>query len=213
MDGKEVIRHPKEESRYKGSKLGALVPDGTDSLGTGQGRYAQTGAIKAKLTIQRERGKGLPASLSVLVEVAHLLNAYLGTQARIFRSDIDWLLPLPQPSNRAQWAYLDSANKVRRRVACVEILQGRICSYLIEFEQRTSDRKTAILLISNNGKALGDHEFTKMLFEISKRKGSLENGTSLNYFSVLKLKHTWTSAEQYLKSIYNRLLSVTTKPL
>lgn len=209
LDGKEVIRHPKEECRYKGSKLGALIAGETDSLGTGQGTYAHTGAAKAKTTIQRMRSKGIPASLTIFVDVAHVLDAMPDIRAKVFRPEVEWLLPLLQPSNHSQWAYLDSCTKVRRGVIAIEICyQGR-SAYLIEFEQRISEHRTAALLLWQGGLELNDMAFSKILLDLSRSKG-VWNDLSLLKFGVqcTKLKHTWITVEACASSVKERLLAL-----
>lgn len=207
LDGKCVIRHPKEECRYKGVKFEQLIPMATTALGTGEGKHSPTDVEKAKIVMKSPRSKGLAASLETLIEVIRILNVSPGVQASIFCPDVKWRLPLIQPSNRAQWAYLDSSTKARRGVLAAEVRYKKCFNYVVEFEQRlSSDRKTAGLIANQDGSAMSRQIFTLVLLALSRNKGVWDE-VSLRKIGVVcvRLKHTWKDAQSCAQAVVERL--------
>lgn len=147
--GKEIIRTPKEQCRYKTAAL--RRPQGLDALSTGDGSCEESAIGSVHAELEREvpqvrRSEGLPASFESLHAVIEALNQLDGVTASI-RTPTERieLLRLSAPTRQWQWAYLDSSRRVRRRVVIVDIACEDSNGCVVEYERRPTERSRLAL--------------------------------------------------------------------
>lgn len=140
-------------------------------------------------------------------EAAKLLNSKAGFKASMRSSIKDqFAIPLHRPENRKQWAYLDSASRVRRHVWAIDIKLNRVHCCFLDYEMRRKGEKAAALVRPLSGANISNADFIMILHGISSSEGDWSN----HFFSqhsliTTKCSHTWSTAEQCANTI-NRLL-------
>src|SRR5690606_31860934 len=173
--GKEIIRTPKEQCHYKSAHL--RRPQGLDALGTGEAGYEENGIGPLRAELERsaskvKRSDALPASFESLLEVVEAANRLVGVTARIREpTDATGLLRLTEPASQRQWAYLDSAKKIRRRVMIVDFACEESHGCVIEYERRQSERSRLALFISRESARIPDGVLLQLLDELVSAEG------------------------------------------
>lgn len=208
LHGKEIIKTPKEQCKYKSASL--RKPKSSDLLGTGNAVNTSTGVGQAKIGWQKldvERRKRLPASFDTVLQIVDELNKVKGIAAvvRPPAAGIDYLRPAKR-SRISQWGYLDQNAKTVRRVLVIDIRTPKTCACLIEFEQRATESYKLALLVSGNQTVLPNMRLMLFLGMLVSAQGvwlrikSLPDGARLVLF-----KHTRPSAADFAKAIEKAL--------
>ncbi|MGH8075708.1 MAG: hypothetical protein ACREPE_00065 [Lysobacter sp.] len=176
LRGKEIIKTPKEQCRYKTSSFRRSQT--VALLGTGIADGEPNGVAPLRVGWQRdaERRQGLPASFDTLLAVVDALNVQSGVSATVRPSmPRTEFLPLTKPSAHWQWAYLDSASRTRRRVMTIDVECSGIHSSVVEFERRKGERSRLALLMLSESAALSDVRLELILGALVAVKGVWAN--------------------------------------
>lgn len=207
LRGKEIIKTPKDQCRYKTSSFRRSQT--VKLLGTGIASSEPNGVAPLRIGWQRdvERRHSLPASFDTLLAVVDALNAQSDVSATVRLSvPRTEFLPLTKPSAHWQWAYLDSASRMRRRVMTIDVECSGIDGSVVEFERRKGERSRVALLISSESAELSDSRLEAILGALVAVKGVWANikphppGLTLVFFN-----HSRTSADAYAKDICTAL--------
>ncbi len=211
LHGKEIIKTPKEQCKYKSASL--RKPKSSDLLGTGNPVNSPTGVGQAKIGWQNpevERRKRLPASFDAVLQIVDELNKINGVSALVRPSaaGIDYLRPAKR-SRISQWGYLDQDAKSVRRVLVVDIRTPKASACLIEFEQRAAESYKLALLVSGNQTVLSNMTLSPLLGALVSAQGVWSRIKSLPDDAHLVLfKHTRPSAAEFAKAIEKALVDV-----
>jgi hypothetical protein len=213
--GKQVIKTPKSECRYKSAQLHSTTVDG-ENIGTGDGTHGETKVKPGELVWdkreeeqqKRNRRKSLEASFAALYAVVDAINATDGARATVRESKLNAYIPLTEPQNRRQWSYLDSASRQRRETMLIDISAGDRHACLVEFQQRVGERCVIGLLICHGRPLLEDIEVSKLLLLLAKKKGVWRN---VRYPSegieIKSIRHTKPTAEELANALIDMLLA------
>lgn len=110
LTGKELEKPTeKTKSYYKAARKEPLIQPPSGELGTGKGNYTDSGTGTLRENTEMIRAKALSASLGTFIRAIECLNDIKGVTAAIRQpnSQIEFV-PLPKPSRRWQWSYLNS---------------------------------------------------------------------------------------------------------
>lgn len=149
----------------------------------------------------RRKGDGHPSA--IIPEVARLLNTEEAFRASIRSSSVDqFVIPLHKPGNRRQWAYLDSASRLRRRVWAIDIEHNREHYCFFDYEMRRKGEKAAALVKLLSGAIISDADFNTILHGVSTSEGNWKSSFfSQHGLIAIKCLHTWSTTEQCAKTI------------
>lgn len=210
LDGKAILRDPKTESKYKAAELTFLPAHIANQLGTGQGTYADNTTAQANVLASHVKKPTLPASLERIDDIAAELNKYDDVAATVIPSHGEEIvLPLFSPSGRAQWPYLDSHERTRRRVRAIQICYRDMEYFFVEFEQRKDEKKTAGIFWSALSSTISQLDFYHALWTLSETSGIWNRSDFLRSgIQCRKMKHTWPSTSACAASIYNVIKNI-----
>lgn len=207
INNKEIIKTLKSECRYKSGSLKTnITPTKTDALGTGDGTYGQTGVTPIGISVENFKRRGLPASFETLVAMLEIVNGVPSVSGNLHHFACDNGLleaTLTKPSNRRQWAYLDSKKSGIRRFMVADLTVGSKHCCLIEVERRPaspSDTYLVEIIFHQDWHMPNSIELTELAIRLSKCDGRMKNISSLpNGLMRLNdgLRHTWASADEY----------------
>jgi hypothetical protein len=210
--GKEIIRTPKEQCRYKSVTL--RRPLGIDALSTGQGAWADNAVAPLRAEWKREEGptqrkESLPGSFEALNAVVDALNRLDGLSARVRpTTQRTEFLRLTEPSGYRQWGYLDSAKRRRRRVMVIDIESSKAFGCLIEYERRKSERSRLAMFVTRQPVGVSEISLIRILDGLVSVEGVWANlefyPDSLN---LMLFNHSRPSAEKFAMDLRNSLLA------
>lgn len=210
--GKEIIRTPKEQCRYKSVTL--RRPLGIDALGTGQGAWADNAVAPLRAEWKREEGptqrkESLPASFEALHAVVDALNRLDGLSARVRpTTQRTEFLRLTEPSGYRQWGYLDSAKRRRRRVMVIDIESSKAFGCLIEYERRKSERSRLAMFVTRQPVGVSEISLIRILDGLVSVEGVWAN---LEFYpdslDLMLFNHSRPSAEKFAMDLRNSLLA------
>lgn len=201
--GKEIIKTPKEQCRYKTSSF--RRSQAVALLGTGRAGGEPNGVAPLRVGWQRdaERRHGLPASFDTLLTVMDALNTQSGVSATVRSlTPRTAFLPLTKPSAHWQWAYLDSASRIRRRVMTIDVDCSGTHGCVVEFERRESERSRVALLISPESAALSGARLELILGTLVSAEGVWANiKPRPPALTLVLFNHSRVSADAFAKDI------------
>lgn len=206
LTGRKPDKPTKEQTEYR--NVGNPIKDvKINALGTGTGGYGydERQVQRVNAVSSRTRRQAAPPSFELFEEAIEYLNQQEGISASIRQAnELLEYMPLTKPSEKWQWAYLDSANRQRRSVIIADIVIGERYFNLIEFEQRLNESCTVCLLFSGEMK-VSDYTLHDILHQCSSQKGVWKNISS--EFDIIALKHTWTDSASLGKTVQQRVAS------
>ena len=206
LTGRKPDKPTKEQTEYR--NVGNPIKDvKINALGTGTGGYGydERQVQRVNAVSSRTRRQAAPPSFELFEEAIEYLNQQEGIFASIRQAnELLEYMPLTKPSEKWQWAYLDSANRQRRSVIIADIVIGERYFNLIEFEQRLNESCTVCLLFSGEMK-VSDYTLHDSLHQCSGQKGVWKNISS--EFDIIALKHTWTDSASLGKTVQQRVAS------
>jgi hypothetical protein len=207
--GKEIIRAPKEQCRYKSVAL--RRPQGLAALGTGESVRDDNAIAPLRSEWEMEpvrRRESLPASFESLQAVVDALNRLDGVTAHIRppTSNTEFLRPIG-PSSRRQWAYLDSAHRIRRRVMVIDIACEGVLGCLVEHERRESEHSRVALFVARESSEIPEVILIRLLDGLVVSRGIWANLKSYPDAVVLKklFNHSRPSADAFATDLYNAM--------
>ena len=172
LNGKSVIKTPKKECHYKRSSFRCTQAVALLGAGTAGGETTGVGPLRVNWRREAERRKSLSASFDALLKVVDALNALDGVSASVRPpTPVIENLPLTKPRGRWQWGYLNSANRIERRVMVVDVECAGACGSLVEFERRKSEHGRAALLIPFAAVPLSDERLKRVLHALVNAEG------------------------------------------
>lgn len=207
LEGRIPDKPTKEQCEFRSADLLAKGSS-IEALGTGVGGYGEDEEMiqRANISPQRERKKAARPSFDTFIAAVEQLNQYDDISASIRQASTALgYMPLTKPSKNWQWAYLDSAKKIRRSVIIADIFCHGKFFHLIEFELRNSDSCT-VALLSTGIRRLSDGELFHILFRCALENGVWKNTDSDELdVEIISLKHTWDSYISFSESVSDRL--------
>jgi len=121
--GIELEKPQKEICYYFNAGTIHLLSEPSNSLGTGEGTYAESDITPASIETAHVRQAALPASFETFAMMVTYLNNQSGFQASIRQRQMPIeFVPLTKSPRFRQWSYLDSDLKKRRIVGIADKL-------------------------------------------------------------------------------------------
>lgn len=205
----ELEKPEKETCHY--FSAGAVRPLSlpTNTFGTGDGNYSDTGVTSASVESKYTRQEAIPASFENFQAMVNCLNGMDGCVARIRpRVDAIAYVPLMKPHRAWQWGYLVSSRRQRRSVIIADVMRGESVFSLIEFEWRVGEAFKLAIISLSNGRRINDGLMEVILRLLSKKEGRWESVEPRpNGVKIVTLKHTWSSVEGFADTVCDRLMA------
>ncbi|WP_308034313.1 hypothetical protein [Neisseria lactamica] len=209
--GKKIEKPQKPFNEYKAQKLAINEKINVTSLGVDLGTWSQTTIAPASIsTFNTQSEKQNRAALAATFDnsvraIEHLNEEYSDIQAAIhlFNNENCDFVPFIAPRNKAQWSYLDSKSKTRRKVLFGKIEYCGKTFWLIEIQARDNEHfVTAILHLDTNNEI--DY-FANLLHELAKNKGIW--GKLVGIQNMKTFKHTHTDIKSFAEKIYTKIIN------
>lgn len=199
--GKELDKPTKEQCDYKSVTV-VKPPVDTNQLSSAQGENIDSTVGTGRLNSTYERAKALPAGFDTFIKAIEHLNTYEGFSAKIREPDeLIRHIPLTKPEGAWQWAYLDSAKNIKRRVLIADIQHNDNYLTAIEFEQRANEKYQmgiVTYLVPRKADSILLHG---ILTRLTEAKGVWSNILPSSREKVNSIKHNWTTLEKLTESI------------
>lgn len=209
--GRKAEKQPKSECHYT-SRLIPVQTAVSGELGTGTGENNGSVVGTGKLVTQHQRRKALPASFEAFAAAIEELDRQLEFSAKLREPDpLIEFIPLTKSPSKRQWSYLDSRIRSRRQVILADIYnKGRWYS-LVEFQKRTNEHYTAVILYKSDGLNISSNTVHYILYSIARHKGIWPkiNQVKSEFIHIISAKHTWTTTEDFCTSIKNKIKTQT----
>lgn len=207
IEGKKPDKPTKEQCHYMSGMATVNSDKDSDYLNTGLGHDKDSTAGRGNITHQRVRSKSLPASFDSFKKAIELLNKKddISAYVRPLNELIEYL-PLTKSARYRQWAYLNSKTYCRRQVITANIEYQKRHYILLEFESRKGESFNVALISVTSGNQITDIGLNRLISELAYKKGIWGKVTHLfSNISVVTMKHTWSSEEQFTEAIYNKI--------
>lgn len=208
LANKEIEKPEKPFNQYKSSYCIVNIETSAIDLGTDLGTTGCTTIAPSTLNIlpEKQHREVLAATFENSVLAIEYLNEhYANIQAiiHLFNNESCDFVPFIAPRNNAQWSYLDSKSKTRRKVLFGKIEYCGKTFWLIEIQARDNEHfVTAILHLDTNNEI--DY-FANLLHELAKNKGIW--GKLVGIQNMKTFKHTYTDIKSYAKKIYTKIIN------
>lgn len=206
LNGKQIIRHPKEECQFEAGKFQPLHVLSGAFLGTGQGGNTDSGVLPAKIVANRNPHTGLPMSLNTIIAAVPILNSYEGISAKM-RSNCEAEVPTTLPPDMAQFGYLYFKERIRRKLIAVDIISNGHHLCLIDFERHHNANRAAGLAI-RSGIIISEEIFTQMLIVLARNNGSWDKVTNHHPLGTkcIRVIHSWgEDAEDCARAVASKI--------
>ncbi|MBN2730268.1 MAG: hypothetical protein JXR53_13670 [Bacteroidales bacterium] len=205
LEGKEIIKpEMKEFTKYKSVPNSVKNKKKLTGTGTGKGNQKK-GSTNAPAQVNSSKSVG--ADLQMLIDAVELLKK--DSTLKVSMRPIG-CIPLSKAQNRAQWAYFDSALKIRRRYIALDIKVDAKHYVWIEIEQRRKGECTVGLLKTDE--LIADTTLQHILKNLSRLKGIWEgsNGNVVDGSGIMleRVLHTWNSIQKLSSIIRQKTSSV-----
>lgn len=207
--GKEPDKPTKEQCEYKSVAV-AKPPVHSDQLSSAQGDDTDSTTGSGRLNSTYERAKAIPASFDTFIKAIELLNTYEGFSAKIREPDnLIRYIPLTKPEGAWQWSYLDSKNRIQRKLIIADVFFDENFYHIIEFEQRKNEKFCICLLSDNRYNYIKNPVMQDIIKKLTESRGVWRSTawSTLKRFKTYPFKHTWNSANRLSKIIAKLILS------
>ena len=213
--GKKIEKPKKPFNEYKAQKLGINEQMNVTGLGADLGTWGQTTIAPASISTfntqsEKHNRDALAATFENSVRaIEHLNEEYSNIQAAIYMSSSPAceFVPLTDSAHKAQWSYLVSKTKTRRKVLLGKIDYKDRTFWLIEIQARKSEHfVTAIIYFETNDemKYLG-----QLLYVLAKKRGIWDKIPKRTSLQITTLKHTHKDIASFARKISEKVLEFT----
>ena len=211
--GKKIEKPKKPFNEYKAQKLAINEKINVTSLGVDLGTWSQTTIAPASIsTFNTQSEKQNRAALAATFDnsvraIEHLNKEYSDIKATIYMSSSPAceFVPLTDSAHKAQWSYLVSKTKTRRKVLLGKIEYKDKTFWLIEIQARKSEHfVTAIIYFQ----AIDETKYlTQLLYVLAKQRGIWDKVPKNSSLQINTLKHTHKDIKNYAQKIHKRILN------
>ena len=211
--GKKIEKPKKPFNEYKAQKLAINEKINVTSLGVDLGTWSQTTIAPASIsTFNTQSEKQNRAALAATFDnsvraIEHLNEEYSDIKATIYMpsSPACEFVPLTDSAHKAQWSYLVSKTKTRRKVLLGKIEYKDKTFWLIEIQARKSEHfVTAIIYFQ----AIDETKYlTQLLYVLAKQRGIWDKVPKNSSLQINTLKHTHKDIKNYAQKIHKRILN------
>lgn len=211
--GKKIEKPKKPFNEYKAQKLAINEKINVTSLGVDLGTWSQTTIAPASIsTFNTQSEKQNRAALAATFDnsvraIEHLNEEYSDIKATIYMpsSPACEFVPLTDSAHKAQWSYLVSKTKTRRKVLLGKIEYEDKTFWLIEIQARKSEHfVTAIIYFQ----AIDETKYlTQLLYVLAKQRGIWDKVPKNSSLQINTLKHTHKDIKNYAQKIHKRILN------
>ncbi|HFC6624344.1 TPA: hypothetical protein ACFNV2_000001, partial [Neisseria meningitidis] len=201
--GKKIEKPQKPFNEYKAQKLAINEKINVTSLGVDLGTWSQTTIVPASISTfntqsEKQNRDALAATFDNSVRaIEHLNEEYSDIQATIYMSSSRAceFVPLTDSAHKAQWSYLVSKTKTRRKVLLGKIEYKDKTFWLIEIQARKSEHfVTAIIYFE----AIDETKYlTQLLYVLAKQRGIWDKVPKNSSLQIITLKHTHKDIKSY----------------
>ena len=209
--GKKIEKPQKPFNEYKAQKLAINEKINVTSLGVDLGTWSQTTIVPASISTfntqsEKQNRDALAATFDNSVRaIEHLNEEYSDIQATIYMSSSPAceFVPLTDSAHKAQWSYLVSKTKTRRKVLLGKIEYKDKTFWLIEIQARKSEHfVTAIIYFE----AMDETKYlTQLLYVLAKQRGIWDKVPKNPSLQIITLKHTHKDIKSYAQKIYKKI--------
>lgn len=209
--GKKIEKPQKPFNEYKAQKLAINEKINVISLGVDLGTWSQTTIVPASIStfntqFEKQNRDALAATFENSVRaIEHLNEEYSDIKATIYTSSSPAceFVPLTDSAHKAQWSYLVSKTKTRRKVLLGKIDYKDRTFWLIEIQARKSEHfVTAIIYFETNDEI---KYLNQLLYVLAKKRGIWDKIPKNYNLQITTLKHTHKDIESYAQKIYTRI--------
>lgn len=211
--GKKIEKPKKPFNEYKAQKLAINEKINVTSLGVDLGTWSQTTIAPASIsTFNTQSEKQNRAALAATFDnsvraIEHLNEEYSDIKATIYMSSFPAceFVPLTDSAHKAQWSYLVSKTKTRRKVLLGKIEYKDKTFWLIEIQARKSEHfVTAIIYFQ----AIDETKYlTQLLYVLAKQRGIWDKVPKNSSLQINTLKHTHKDIKNYAQKIHKKILN------
>lgn len=211
--GKKIEKPKKPFNEYKAQKLAINEKINVTSLGVDLGTWSQTTIAPASIsTFNTQSEKQNRAALAATFDnsvraIEHLNEEYSDIKATIYMSSSPAceFVPLTDSAHKAQWSYLVSKTKTRRKVLLGKIEYKDKTFWLIEIQARKSEHfVTAIIYFQ----AIDEIKYlTQLLYVLAKQRGIWDKVPKNSSLQINTLKHTHKDIKNYAQKIHKKILN------
>ena len=211
--GKKIEKPKKPFNEYKAQKLAINEKINVTSLGVDLGTWSQTTIAPASIsTFNTQSEKQNRAALAATFDnsvraIEHLNEEYSDIKATIYMpsSPACEFVPLTDSAHKAQWSYLVSKTKTRRKVLLGKIEYKDKTFWLIEIQARKSEHfVTAIIYFQ----AIDETKYlTQLLYVLAKQRGIWDKVPKNSSLQINTLKHTHKDIKNYAQKIHKKILN------
>ena len=211
--GKKIEKPKKPFNEYKAQKLAINEKINVTSLGVDLGTLSQTTIAPASIsTFNTQSEKQNRAALAATFDnsvraIEHLNKEYSDIKATIYMSSSPAceFVPLTDSAHKAQWSYLVSKTKTRRKVLLGKIEYKDKTFWLIEIQARKSEHfVTAIIYFQ----AIDETKYlTQLLYVLAKQRGIWDKVPKNSSLQINTLKHTHKDIKNYAQKIHKKILN------
>ena len=211
--GKKIEKPKKPFNEYKAQKLAINEKINVTSLGVDLGTWGQTTIVPASIsTFNTQSEKQNRAALAATFDnsvraIEHLNEEYSDIKATIYMpsSPACEFVPLTDSAHKAQWSYLVSKTKTRRKVLLGKIEYKDKTFWLIEIQARKSEHfVTAIIYFQ----AIDETKYlTQLLYVLAKQRGIWDKVPKNSSLQINTLKHTHKDIKNYAQKIHKKILN------
>ena len=211
--GKKIEKPKKPFNEYKAQKLAINEKINVTSLGVDLGTWSQTTIAPASIsTFNTQSEKQNRAALAATFDnsvraIEHLNKEYSDIKATIYMSSSPAceFVPLTDSAHKAQWSYLVSKTKTRRKVLLGKIEYKDKTFWLIEIQARKSEHfVTAIIYFQ----AIDETKYlTQLLYVLAKQRGIWDKVPKNSSLQINTLKHTHKDIKNYAQKIHKKILN------
>lgn len=209
--GKKIEKPQKPFNEYKAQKLAINEKINVTSLGVDLGTWSQTTIVPASISTfntqsEKQNRDALAATFDNSVRaIEHLNEEYSDIQATIYMSSSRAceFVPLTDSAHKAQWSYLVSKTKTRRKVLLGKIEYKDKTFWLIEIQARKSEHfVTAIIYFE----AIDETKYlTQLLYVLAKQRGIWDKVPKNSSLQIITLKHTHKDIKSYAQKIHKKI--------
>ncbi len=211
--GKKIEKPKKPFNEYKAQKLAINEKINVTSLGVDLGTWSQTTIAPASISTfytqsEKQNRAALAATFDNSVRaIEHLNKEYSDIKATIYMSSSPAceFVPLTDSAHKAQWSYLVSKTKTRRKVLLGKIEYKDKTFWLIEIQARKSEHfVTAIIYFQ----AIDETKYlTQLLYVLAKQRGIWDKVPKNSSLQINTLKHTHKDIKNYAQKIHKKILN------
>ena len=211
--GKKIEKPKKPFNEYKAQKLVINEQMNVISLGVDLGTWGQTTIVPASIsTFNTQSEKQNRAALAATFDnsvraIEHLNEEYSDIKATIYMpsSPACEFVPLTDSAHKAQWSYLVSKTKTRRKVLLGKIEYKDKTFWLIEIQARKSEHfVTAIIYFQ----AIDETKYlTQLLYVLAKQRGIWDKVPKNSSLQINTLKNKHKDIKNYAQKIHKKILN------